>query len=199
MGPIAIDHPTRAGGPLGATVRLPRRRRSLGAALRRRETGALEAVYEEFGGTTFAYVRSVVRDRGAAEDVQQEVFTEVWRRAGEYDPARGGLLTWILTIARSRAIDYLRKRVPEPRDPGTVALEAGSEEGEGDRALERWRVAHLLRRLPDEEATMLRMRFYEDLSQTQISAALGVPLGTVKMRMVQGLRRLRDLLDEDDR
>jgi RNA polymerase sigma-70 factor, ECF subfamily len=199
MSARAITRPTWVVGPHRRTMSRRRPTPALGASLRRQEPGALEAVYAEFGGTTFGYLLSLIGDRGAAEDVQQEVFTEVWRRGRQYDPKRGNLLAWILTIARSRAIDHLRKRVPEPRDPERVALAAGSDEGEADRVLERWQLAHLLRRLPEDEATMLRMRFYDDLSQTQISAALGVPLGTVKMRMVQGLRRLRDLLDEDDR
>ena len=134
-------------------------------------------------------------DRAAAEDVQQQVFTEVWRRAGDYDPRRAGLLTWVLTIARSRAIDHLRRRVPEPRDPQlpdprTVPADA-------DALLERWRVAHLLGRLPENERALLRLRFYDELSQSEISAATDIPIGTVKARMVRGLTRLREMIEAE--
>jgi len=105
-----------------------------------------------------------------------------------------------MTIARSRAIDHLRRRVPEPRDP-QLEREA-AERGEGgtttlDELLEEWRVAHLLRRLPPEEADLLRRRFYEDQSQREIAEATGIPLGTVKLRMVQGLGRLRGLVEAE--
>ena len=132
-------------------------------------------------------------DRAAAEDVQQQVFTEVWRRAGDYDPRRAGLLTWLLTIARSRAIDHLRRRVPEPRDPQLP--DARAVPADADALLERWRLAHLLGRLPENEHALLRLRFYDELSQSEISAATGIPIGTVKARMVRGLTRLREMIE----
>lgn len=91
-----------------------RRERRLAAGLRRSDPEALREVYEDYGGSTFGYLVSVMGDRAAAEDVQQEVFLEVWRRGAGYDPARGSLGTWILMMARSRAVDALRKRAPEP-------------------------------------------------------------------------------------
>ena len=142
-----------------------------------------------------------LRDRASAEDVFQQVFLEAWQRGPTYDPDRGAPLTWIMTIARSRAIDHLRRRVPEPRDPsGSLALlEAEADPAAGiDALVDQWRVAHLLQRLPGEEAQLLRSRFYDGRSQREIAAATGIPLGTVKMRMVQGLRRLRDLIDAEE-
>jgi RNA polymerase sigma-70 factor (ECF subfamily) len=91
--------------------------------------------------------------------------------------------------------------LPEPRDPrGVVALAEGSTEAEADAdaPLDRWRVAGLLARLPDDERALLRLRFFEELSQSEIAAATGIPLGTVKARMVRGLTRLRDLIDAED-
>jgi RNA polymerase sigma-70 factor (ECF subfamily) len=98
-----------------------------------------------------------------------------------------------MTIARSRAIDARRKRVPIPADPDH-APEAPS--GDMDDALiERWRMAHLLTLIPRDESRILRLRFYDGLTQREIAAATGLALGTVKLRMVQGLDRLRVLLD----
>ncbi len=168
--------------------------------LHRRDRGALDALYAEYAPTVLGYLINTLPDRGMAEDVHQQVFLEVWQRAAEYDPQRATLLTWIMTIARSRAIDQLRRRVPEPRDPLTEAGSAADPDPElsPDALVERWRVAHLLSRLRADEAAMLRMRFYEGLSQTQIADRVGVPLGTVKMRMVNALERLRDMIDEEE-
>ena len=105
---------------------------------------------------------------------------------------------WILQIARSRAIDHLRRRVPEPRDPmSTVAVAERADETGVDELLEYWYVAGELARLPDEEAELLRRRFYFGQSQSQIAAETGVALGTVKSRMVSGLGRLRDALEDE--
>jgi len=173
----------------------------LAARLRDGDPDALAEVYRRCGATTFGYLQRALRDRATAEDVQQQVYTEVWRRAAEYDPARAGLLTWTMTIARSRAIDQLRRRIPEPRDPDVAArtIESGQQtEAESDALAERWRMAHYLGRLPDDERALLRMRFYEELSQTEIAERTGVALGTVKARMVRGLRRLRELIEAEE-
>jgi RNA polymerase sigma-70 factor, ECF subfamily len=161
---------------------------------------ALDGVYEEYAPTVLGYLVNVLGDRGAAEDVHQQVFLEVWQRAPGYDPARASVLTWIMTIARSRAIDELRRRVPEPRDPGgALALAADPDpERSPDALVERWRMAHLLSRLRPDEAELLRMRFYEELSQSEISERTEIPLGTVKMRMVAALRRLRELIEDEE-
>ena len=173
----------------------------LEAGLRRRDPATLRALHEQCGGAVFGFLRRALGDHAAAEDVFQQVFLEAWQRGPDYDAGRGSPITWLLTIARSRAIDHLRRRVPEPRDPaGALALMEG--EADPDAALEalveQWRLAHLLGELPDEEADVLRRRFYRDQSQREIAAATGIPLGTVKMRMVQGLARLRDLIEAEE-
>jgi RNA polymerase sigma-70 factor (ECF subfamily) len=106
----------------------------------------------------------------------------------------------VLTIARSRALDQMRRRVPEPFDPGAVtqALDRDAEDAV-DRLLEQWRMAALMSSLPKEESSLLSMRFYDGLSQREIAQRTGIPLGTVKMRMVRALERLRDLIEQDDR
>ncbi len=171
--------------------------RRLTAALHAGEETAIAAVEERYGSVLSGFLRQALPDPASAEDVRQQVLLEVWRRGPEYDPARGSALTWILTIARSRAIDELRRRRPEPLDPDLVPEAADSRAAEVDEMLERWRLADLLKQIPAEEATMLRMRFYEDLTQTEIAERTGVALGTVKHRMVAGLSRLRDLMIEE--
>lgn len=128
----------------------------------------------------------------------QQVMVEVWQRGPQYDPRRGSLLTWIMTIARSRAIDNLRRRVPEPRDPSLRSTDAEAAAADGvDELIDRWRLADLLARIPREEAEALRLRFYGGLAQPEIAERMGLPLGTVKTRMVAGLVRLREMLAEE--
>jgi len=153
---------------------------------------ALEEIYEEHGGVVFAFLVSRMGQREAAEDVLQQVFVEVWEKAGKFDPSRGSLVSWVMSIASSRSIDSLRKRVPEPRDP--VSLPDAREPSEADGVedfLADWEFAQIVGRLPEPEAELLKMRFSEDLSQTEISERTGIPLGTVKARMVSGLNTLR--------
>ena len=194
---FTLPAPASAPAAGGARRRAPdRAERRLAARLRAGDTDALAAAYDAYGAATFGLLLRMLGDRAAAEDVQQQVFLEAWQRGERYDPERGGLLTWLLQIARSRAIDQLRRRVPEPRDPAsTVALADRADESTVDELLEHWRMAGELALLPTEESELLRRRFYFGQSQTEIAAATGLPLGTVKSRMVSGLRRLREALE----
>ena len=205
MAPLALSPPVPA--PRGPVVMRRRRARPpepddrLVAGLRRGDPDALAQAHRDYGGPVMGYLRRLLGNAASAEDVHQEVFLEVWRRGPSFDPARSSLATWILLIARSRAIDHMRKRVPEPRDPlGPSGVgEADPDPASSPDALvERWGMAMLLGRLPDHEAAVLRMRFHEGLSQSEISERTGVPLGTVKTHMVRGLGRLRGMLDEED-
>ena len=201
--PVRAPRADRMAQPTpAAPARVPdRRERQLAARLRARDPEALAEIYDVCGAATFGYLLRALRDRGTAEDVQQQVFAEIWRRGPQYDPGRAGLLTWALTIARSRAIDHLRRRVPEPRDPQVTAatIESGQDTAtEADALAERWRMAHYLGLLPDDERSLLQMRFYEELSQTEIAERTGVALGTVKARMVRGLRRMRELIEAEE-
>ncbi|HEX6229791.1 MAG TPA: sigma-70 family RNA polymerase sigma factor [Solirubrobacterales bacterium] len=190
------------GRPTMALKATPSEEARLAARLRERDPEALRTLYERFGRITFGFLVNALGDRAAAEDVQQQVFLEVWQRADRYDPSRGKLLTWVMTIARSRAIDHLRRRVPEPLDPDVAAIAAESGGPQSDQQIEQlaeqWRVRELLDRLPKAEAELLRLRFYRELSQSEIAERDGIPLGTVKTRMFSGLRRLRELIDEED-
>jgi RNA polymerase sigma-70 factor (ECF subfamily) len=174
--------------------------RRLADGLRRRDPAALAELHASCGRTVMGFLVRTLADRGDAEDVFQQIFLEAWQR-GTYDADRAAPLTWIMTLARSRAIDHLRRRVPEPRDPaGSLALiEGEADPGASlDRLVEEWRFAHLLDQLPEAEADILRRRFYDGTTQREIAQATGIPLGTVKMRMVQGLGRLRTLIDAEE-
>jgi RNA polymerase sigma-70 factor (ECF subfamily) len=146
------------------------------------------------------FLAEALDDRDAVADVLQQTLLDVWRRGHDYDPERASLATWLLVIARSRAIDHLRRRVPEPVDSDRLAALADRDRADETAALlERWRMAGMIAALPRDEARMLRLRFYEGLTQRQIAERTGMPLGTVKMRMVQALDRLRLMVDAEER
>jgi RNA polymerase sigma-70 factor (ECF subfamily) len=173
--------------------------RDLVSALQRGDEAGIRGLYERYGRTVLNYLTSRLRDRAAAEDVLQLTFTELWKRSSEYDPDRASLFSWVMLVARSRATDQIRRKLPEPHEPSRAAelLDNRGDHREDEDLIERWRVAELLRRVPAEEERILRMRFYEGLSQREIAQRTGTPLGTVKMRMIQALERMRTLIDEE--
>lgn len=165
------------------------------------EESAIKAIEAEYAPTLRGYLEHVLRDRATAEEVLQQVLLEAWQRGASYDPRRGSPLSWLMANARSRAIDQLRRRVPEPLEPNDAAAMIDRRDPVADLAdqiAERWRVAHMLARLPRDESDLLRMRFELGMSQSAIAAETGIALGTVKMRMARGLRSLRAALDADE-
>ncbi|MEX1219199.1 MAG: sigma-70 family RNA polymerase sigma factor [Solirubrobacterales bacterium] len=166
--------------------------------LKGRDQLALSDVYELYSRPVFIFINRFTGDRNSAEDIQQQVFLEVWQKASKFDPGRGSMLTWIMTIARSRALDHARRRVPEPIDPSSAATMAESARGsvtDIERAIDDWHFSQLISSLPEHEAEVLRYRFDGELSQSEISDRTGIPLGTVKSRMVSALERLRSQIE----
>jgi RNA polymerase sigma-70 factor (ECF subfamily) len=141
-----------------------------------------------------------LHDRAEAEDVLQEVFLQVWRRASDFDEARGRAFTWLVTIARSRALDRLRAAASRMRLAEGVAQTPRDDTG--DAALDALKsetgavVRQALAELPDEQRRTLFLAYFEGLTQVEIAARLGDPLGTVKTRMRSGLIKLRELLGQ---
>lgn len=170
--------------------------RRIARRLARRDPSGLAELHALTGRAAYAVIVGIVKDRGHAEDVHQQTFAELWRRAGQFDPARGTLLSWVLTVARSRALDHVRRRADAPVDGEVlVALGGAAEDRAFDDVIDRAYVAEALDRLPAQERDVLRMRFWEGLSQQEIAEHTGVPLGTVKSRMLSGLRTLRQHLE----
>jgi RNA polymerase sigma-70 factor, ECF subfamily len=165
----------------------------------RGDADALEALYRRHGPRAMGVALRVLRERSDAEEVLQETFVEVWRRAREYAPSRGTVEAWLLTIARTRAIDRLRSRAArgrmveaksaEPPDSGPKLPDALSSAAQD---AERVRVA--LATLPAEQRAALELAYWEGLSQTEIADRTGQPLGTVKTRVRLALLKLAGLL-----
>ena len=161
---------------------------------------ALEAFYDRYHRVAFALVLRIVRVRQEAEDVLAEVFWQVWRQSARYSPSRGKPLSWLLTIARTRAIDNLRAstRRPELDKSGDEIEEAadsrGSQEDPSLRAGARLAVSRCLELLSREQRVPLEMAYFQGMSHSEIAAALNQPLGTMKDRIRTGMMNLRKCL-----
>jgi RNA polymerase sigma-70 factor (ECF subfamily) len=163
------------------------------------------AFVRRFQARVFGLVITIVRDPGLAEDVAQEAFVRAWRHADSYDPRRGRVATWLLTIARNVAIDATRVRRMEPLDPDVVATklqQAGIAGGPADQGFppdERERVRQAIADLPREQRRALFLAAYAGRTAQEISEIEGIPLGTAKTRIRTALIKLREQLEETER
>ena len=167
-------------------------------AVARKDESALAAVYDRYRSVLFGLIMRILNNREEAEDVLQEVFIQVWRRAGDFDETRGRPFTWLVTLARSRAIDRLRSLAARERVAVAGSLEETEEVSDAARdafrAEQRGLVNSALDQLPEEQKHPLVLAYFEGLTQSEIATRLGAPLGTIKTRMRSGLIRLRELL-----
>ena len=170
----------------------------------RGDAQALASLYDRHARMIFSLVLRIVEDQAEAEDVVQEVFAQVWTQAARYDAARGPVSAWLLTIARSRAIDRLRARRARPDSAQLLddrAVGDLPDPGPGqDVAVLSWEQVSQLRaavaRLPLLQRIAIELAYYEGLTQTEIAERLEQPLGTVKTRIRLALLKLRGALAE---
>jgi len=160
---------------------------------------ALAALYDRWVQPIYSLVMQILRDPDDAEDVVEETFWQVWQRAGAYDGARGTVRTWLLTIARSRALDRLRahRRRRDDTIEGASALlgaDAPDPSVLAERSERAALVADALAALPADQRRALELAYFSGLSQSEIATLLGEPLGTVKTRMRLGVQKLRERL-----
>ncbi|MCC7124908.1 MAG: sigma-70 family RNA polymerase sigma factor [Acidobacteria bacterium] len=168
--------------------------------IRSSDPSGLEQLYDAHATMVYSLALRIVRDVGDAEDVTQETFAQVWTRAAAYDPGRGPVAAWLLIIARSRALDRLRRnRTALKPGPGVDGLN----EIPGAGPSVEWIVAtdeqaraaqQALAELPSTERTVIELAYYEGLTQSEIATRTASPLGTVKTRIRTALRRLRTAL-----
>jgi RNA polymerase sigma-70 factor (ECF subfamily) len=164
---------------------------ALVAAIRFGEQSAMGALYDRYSPVVYAVALRVLGDTGAAEDVLQDVFMQLWKNPGAFDSSRGSLGAWLAVITRNRAIDALRKRRPESDIEDVIISVEPDMAGEAERVQVREKVRATLSGMPDGQRKALELAYYEGLTHSEIAAKTGEPLGTIKTRIRAGLLTLR--------
>ena len=165
------------------------------------EHAALAALYDGTSSMVYGLILRIVRDDGTAEEVLGDVYLQVWRQAVRFDPARGTGLSWLLTVARSRAIDRLRARRAQSKESESleaVAHFSTDDPSPEDQSVENQRrrvVAHALGVLSADQRRAIELAYWTGLSHAEVANTLGVPLGTIKTRIRVGMGKLRDTLE----
>ena len=168
------------------------------------EETAFSSLYRRFAPGIFSMVYDILRDAKESEDVVQESFVQMWKKASSYDPSRSSLFTWAVMISRNRALDRLRSRQRKSRTVEAAAAENAAAPFElaeqADELLghaeERARIRRALSRLPEAQRNAIDLAFFRGLTQSEISAKTGEPLGTIKARIRRGLVALRAFLGD---
>jgi RNA polymerase sigma factor (sigma-70 family) len=165
------------------------------------DPAAAAAFVQRFQRRVFGLTLSVLRDRGAAEEAAQETFVRAWRHASAFDPRRGSVVAWLLTIARNVSINMLPTRRVDPIDPEVlVAMGAKKVQdvGHEDQIVDSERVRDALARIPKEQRRVLVLAVFYGFTAREMSELDGVPLGTVKTRIRSAMMKLRSDLGVSD-
>lgn len=169
----------------------------------RKDAEAFEVFYDRHGGAAFSLAYRILGERGAAEDCIQEAFISIWRSGGRFDPTRGSVRSWTLSIVRNRAIDVLRSKANKaPKmtfDDDEILESRPSDELTEEEAMRHETASEVrgaLSQLPDEQSKVIQLAYFGGFSQSEIARMLNVPLGTVKGRMRLGLEKIRGELAE---
>jgi RNA polymerase sigma-70 factor (ECF subfamily) len=152
-----------------------------------------EALYRTARDDVFAYVATLLRDRGVAEDVTAQAFERAFRKRSSYDARRGNERAWLFGIARNAALDELRKR---KRTAHLIEDLAPPSEDETDRALQRAAVRSALAALPPRERELIALKFRAGLDNAELAAVLGVSVSNAGTRLHRALTKLRENLDD---
>ena len=168
------------------------------ARVARGDSTAFEGLYDVLGAAVHGLARRVVRDPSRAEDVTQEVFLEVWRKAPSFDHDRGSAKTWVMTIAHRRAVDAVRRNESQKKYDGQTLPEEVHHDEPVDRMIraeEHNAVRNCLETLTDLQMESVRLAYFNGYTYAQVATLLDKPLPTIKTRMRDGLIRLRDCLE----
>jgi len=169
--------------------------------IRRRDAQAMAELYDAYGRAVYSLIYRIVQDAGVAEDLAQETFLRVWNQAHAFDPVRGSAAAWILTVARNRAIDW--KRSAEGKAERTT-WEAWDQEQPAQffdaeaqliHADQARRVRQAMDKLEERQRVLIELAYFEGLTQTEMAARTGQPLGTVKTWVRAALKLLRAELE----
>jgi RNA polymerase sigma-70 factor (ECF subfamily) len=159
---------------------------------------AFAGLYDELAASVYGTARRIVRDPALAEEIAQEAFVQLWRTAPRFDPRRGSVRGWALTIARRRAVDRVRsEQASRRRELGDVQAALPPSDDPADAtvvALDGERARRAVSALSDVQRQALELAFFDGLTHVEVAERLGLPLGTVKTRIRDGLLRLRSLM-----
>jgi RNA polymerase sigma-70 factor (ECF subfamily) len=159
------------------------------------DRSALETLYKRYARSVYGLALRRLGDRGRAEDAVQETFASIWRAAKSYRPERGPGAPWLYAVARNAIVDRSRVR----NEPAVEVQDEPSDESGPAELAERswlqWRVHRALEELPENEREVIALAYWSGLSQSEVAARLGIPLGTVKTRTRSGLQRLAGILE----
>jgi RNA polymerase sigma-70 factor (ECF subfamily) len=164
----------------------------------RGDAQAFDQLYDELSASVYGLARRVVRDPTRAEDVTQEVFLEVWRKAARFDRALGKGKTWVMTIAHRRAVDAVRRNEAAKRSDQQGAPDEVSHDEPADTVIEaeeHGAVRECLETLTDLQLESVRLAYFNGYTYNEVATLLEKPLPTIKTRMRDGLIRLRDCLE----
>ena len=167
------------------------------SAIQQRDPAALETLYQRYRPLLKSAIQRVVSDDASAEDVLQDCLLEVWNHAHQFSPAKGRVIGWIVTLAKRRAIDHVRRSVSyssaKDRLESEVIVHLSPQDAATDCAdADLGQVLHQhLRLLPVAQQEVISLAFLQGMSQREVAAAAHLPLGTVKTRIELGLKKLR--------
>ena len=171
--------------------------------VQRKDAQALEVLYDRHGGPAYSLAHRIMGEPQAAEDVTQEAFLSIWRTSASFDAARGSVRSWLLQIARNRAIDAIRRTSARPTrtdldDDGILEAQESPDltDAEASRRERARRVRAVLGDLPHDQAQVIGMAYFGGFTHSEIAEILHMPLGTVKGRMRLGLQKARANLGE---
>jgi RNA polymerase sigma-70 factor (ECF subfamily) len=163
------------------------------------DRSALRQLYDATSAKLFGVCLRILSDREEAEDVLQEVYVTVWRRADRFDAGRASVMTWVSTIARNRAIDRLRARGPLARAEPVEGLEIADDQPGAEALLsaadDAGRLHACLSELDERTKSVIRTAFFEGVTYDALAQRMGAPLGTVKSWIRRGLAKLRGCLE----
>lgn len=164
----------------------------------RGDRAAFEELYDHMSAPVYGVARRVVRDPARAEDVSQDVFLDVWRKAPSFDATRGSAKTWIMTIAHRRAVDAVRRNESQKKYDGTAVVDEVTHDEPADALIageEHGSVRECLETLTELQLESVRLAYYNGYTYSEVATLLDKPLPTIKTRMRDGLIRLRDCLE----
>ena len=166
------------------------------------DEGALAALYDRYSGMLFAMLVRTLRDPQAAEEILQDLFLQLWRGAARFDAHRGSLPAWLMVIGRNRALSRLRTRehreIPEDIEafPANAVPSSVNLEDDAERSLLMEKLRTAMAALPTEQREAVELAYFEGMTQTEIAARTGSPLGTVKSRVRSAMQSLKQAFDE---